>query len=772
MDTLIGKTLSHYRIVEKIGAGGMGEVYRAEDPRLGRDVAIKVLPREHATDSDRLRRFEQETRAAGALNHPNVCAIYDVGTDAGSPFVVMELLDGESLRARLAAGSVEVRRAIDYATQAALGLAAAHGKGIVHRDLKPENLFVTRDGRVKILDFGLAKRTGGIIPGPQGEQPTQDAVPATQAGWLLGTVGYMSPEQARGESADARSDIWSLGCVLYEMLAGREPFRKGTPVETLSALLTEDPAPLSSPSGTVPGAAERIVARCLKKRPEDRFASAADLHFALQSLLPAPRLDLEAGAPAEKSIVVLPFENLSPDPENAYFADGLTEEIISDLAKVRALRVISRTSAMLLRGSKKDVPTIARDLRVRYALEGSVRRAGNSLRITAQLIDAATDAHLWADKYTGSLEDVFEMEEKVSRAIVEALRLELTPREHERLAERPIPNVYAFECYLKARAEILHFSPTSLDRAMKYLEQGLQGLPDNAMLLAGMAYLHYIRANIGVGGRESMEKAMNLATRALEIAPELPQGHLALALGSLLAHGLNDATPHLERVLAVDPHDVDALSWLGQLRSHQGRIAEATALGERAVAIDPMSWLGHTTLAISSWLDGRFTEAIGFMDRAVEVDPPQALMSEDFKVLILICAGRREEGIALAGRLETEAPRSVFDRMAQFWRYAAAGGRDRALQWMPPEDLEACRWSAQKSWWVACGHAMLGDADTALDWLENAIERGFLNHRYFGEIDPSLAPLRGDPRFQALLARARERQAGLEDPTAPGSLGR
>ncbi len=756
-----GTSLGPYEIVAPLGAGGMGEVYRARDTRLGRDVAVKVLTAGCAADADRLRRFEQEARAAGALDHPNVCAIHDVGTHAGAPFVVMELLEGESLRARLAAGALPVRKALDYAAQAALGLAAAHGKGIVHRDLKPENLFVTRDGRVKILDFGLAKQSPDVASGPQSDLPTRDGGRTTRMGAVLGTVGYMSPEQARGEAADARSDIFSFGCVLYEMLGGRPPFARPSAAETVSAILKEEPGPLSSASGSLPRAVERTVTRCLEKRPEDRFASASDLQFALQSLLQSSAFESGAEAPTERSIVVLPFENLSPDPENAFFADGLTEEIITDLARLRAVRVISRTSAMLLRGSKKDVPAIARDLRVRYVLEGSVRRAGQSLRVTAQLIDAASDTHLWADKYAGSLEDVFDMQEKVSRAIVEALRLELTPQEHERLAERPIPNVYAYECYLRARAALLRYAVPPLDEAGKHLEQGLRILPDNPLLLAGLGYVHFQRVNIGIGGEEDLVMAEALATRALRCDPELPQGRLVLGLAGGLGRGRLAAITQLERVLSTDPNDQDALMWLGVFYAHGGRLAEAAALGERLIAIDPIAPMSYAPLALAHWMDGRFDEALGVMERAGRLDPGLGIW-EDLRVLVLIAVGRRGEAVALADRIEKGPTFSVFDRVALLWRYAAAGEPESALRWMTPEALETCRRSYQKSWWVAGAYLMLGDADSALDWLENSIERGFVNHRYLAEIDPILARLRGDARFQALMARAKALQAEME----------
>ena len=760
-----GTRLGPYEILAPIGAGGMGEVYRAHDPRLGRDVAIKVLPRVFAEDADRLRRFEQEARAAGALNHPNILAIFDIGSHEGSAFLVMELLSGQNLAERLRTGALLVESALDLAMQVAQGLAAAHQQSIVHRDLKPANLFITTGGRVKILDFGLAKQLPSIATESQTELPTQDVAGATRAGVLLGTVGYMSPEQARGEPTDARSDIFSFGCVLYEMLGGRPPFRRDSVVETLSAILRDEPAALLAARGSVSPNLEGVVRRCLEKRPEDRFPSAHDLALALKAVAGSLRTGQPVVEAAGKSIVVLPFENLSSDPENAFFADGLAEELIADLSKVRALRVISRTSAMHYRGTTQSLPAIARELNVRYVLEGSVRRAGNALRITAQLIEAATDGHLWAEKYTGTVDDVFDMQEKVSRAIVEALKVELTPQESRRLADRPIENAYAFECYLKARREILRFDAPSLENALQYLEEGLRVLPDNPLLLAGVGFVHIQRVNIGVGQEESLEKAGAFASRAIYLAPELPQGHLVLGLTAFFHRGMTKAgIEHFKHALAAEPNNPDALRWLGMFCTYLGKSHEALALSERAIAIDPMSPRMYVPLANCHWHDGRFEAALAVLERASSINPndPSTKVVRATGVPILFFLGRDDEAVALVESVEKDEPLNIFGHLNVLWRCAFSGDRKKVSTLLTSEVLKTCQRDFQYSWDLACVYAKLGDADSALDWLENAVELGFLNHRYLGEIDPVLAPLRGDPRFQALMARAREKQAELE----------
>jgi TolB-like protein len=485
-----GSRLGPYEVVAPIGAGGMGEVYRARDPRLGRDVAIKVLPEEFAADPERLRRFEQEAHAVAALNHPHILALYDVGTHEGAPYLVTELLEGESLRERLQAGPLPPRKAVELAVQIAQGLSAAHSKGIIHRDLKPGNVFVTKDGHVKILDFGLAKLVAprSLAEGAQ----ASTVVEATEAGTRLGTVGYMSPEQVRGQSADHRSDIFSFGCVLYEMLVGRPPFRRETAADTASAILHEDPAPLAGTGQAVTPALQEIVSRCLEKRAEERFSSAHDLALALRAVSGGPETPTpapveapsgkrvvvglavagvallavvglllvklrpavpKAGAGGVKKIVVLPFENLGA-PEDAYFASGMAEEITSRLANVQGLGVISRTTAAQYEHTKKTVKQIGADLGVDYVLEGSVRwehgqGKESRVRITPQLIRVADDTHVWADRYDRVLADVFAIQSEVAESAVKAMGVALLPRERTALKEISTDDLEAYNLYLQ-----------------------------------------------------------------------------------------------------------------------------------------------------------------------------------------------------------------------------------------------------------------------------------------------------------------------------------
>ncbi|HTD53123.1 MAG TPA: protein kinase, partial [Thermoanaerobaculia bacterium] len=426
MTLALGTKLGPYEIQTPLGAGGMGEVYRARDTRLSRDVAIKVLPDHLSQNAEALSRFEQEAKAVAALSHPNILSIHDFGEDRGIAYAVMELLEGETLRQRLEAADLPLRKALEFALQIAQGLAAAHERGIVHRDLKPENVFVTRDGVVKILDFGLAKAPSAAASDGKSGNPT---VSPTLPGVVLGTVGYMSPEQVRGEAADHRSDLFSFGAVLYEMLTGKRAFRRESDIETMMAILREEPPEVSRAAAAVSSELAETVAHCLEKSPEERFQSARDLAFALRvieretrsgesaRLVSGARMTAaRASAGPEISIAVLPFRNMSTDRENEHFSDGMTEEIINALTKIEALRVTSRTSSFAFKGKDEDVRKIGAALGVRSVLEGSVRQAGRKIRITAQLINVEDGYHLWSDRYDREIEDVFAVQDEIARA--------------------------------------------------------------------------------------------------------------------------------------------------------------------------------------------------------------------------------------------------------------------------------------------------------------------------------------------------------------------
>jgi TolB-like protein len=609
----------------------MGEVYRARDTRLGRDVAIKVLPGEFAADPERLRRFEQEARAVAVLSHPNILAIYDVGTHEDIPYLVTELLEGENLRDRLRAGGLTVRKAVETAVQIAQGLAAAHEKGIVHRDLKPANVFITKDGHVKILDFGLAK----LVAPRSVVEPAQAStvVEATEAGTTLGTVGYMSPEQVRGHSMDHRTDIFSFGCVLYEMLAGRSPFRRDTGADTASAILHEDPAPPSGAVRHIPPAIEGIIVRCLEKRPEDRFQSARDLAHDLSAtmsetsparpgsvvastrkwrlvglalagvavlaaagvlvvrLKPAGPSARAAGPP---KIVVLPFENLGSQ-EDAYFAAGMTEEITSRLANVHGLGVISRTSAVEYNRNGKTVKQIGSDLGVDYVLEGSVRwerGAGREsrVRITPQLIRVADDTHVWADRYDRLIADVFAIQSEVAENAVKAMGVALLPHEQSKLKEVSTNDLEAYDLYLRGQ----ELSNGGQDRqhtegALQMYQAAVDRDPRFAQALAGLARMHLFMYWAYLDrSPDRIVKAKEAAERAIELRPDLAEPHAAL--GYYFYQGLFDyprALAEFDAALKIQPNSSDAFAAIGYVLRRQGHWASSADMMSKALQLDP-----------------------------------------------------------------------------------------------------------------------------------------------------------------------------------------
>jgi len=753
---VIGTTVGHYRVLEKLGEGGMGVVYKAEDARLGRPVALKFLPEHLAQDHLALERFRREARAASALNHPHICTIYDIDEADGRPFIAMELLEGEPLRTRLAQGRLGMPALVDITIELADALEAAHAKGIIHRDIKPENIFITTRGTAKLLDFGIAKLVT--------EQAAATAMlTATRVGTglvALGTVAYMSPEQVRGEALDARTDLFSLGVVLYEMATGTQPFRGTTSGAVLGEILTKAPTAPVRLNAEVPAELERIVNKLLEKDRELRYQSARDLRVDLERLrrsLTASAVETRRPAVEEASIVVLPFENLSPDPDNAFFADGLTEEIITDLSKVGALRVISRNSAMQLRKTTKDTRTIGRELNVRYVLEGSVRRAGNQLRVTAQLIEAAPDTHLWAEKYTGTLDDVFEIQEKLSRTIVDALKVRLTADEERLLAARHLPDARAFDLYLQARQALYMVSPDALERAEALVRQAIAISGPNAWLYALLGHLQYeawdalVRADTG--------DAAAWSDRALELSPDCGRAFLVKAL---LANksGNMGAAIRLGRKAADLGAGGDALAWLSYFCTQAGKVDEALQVADAAIACDPLSWMARWARAQLAMMEGDLEGAVHRMRASLEVGGEQFCVTA-WLAVCLGYAGRTDEAIGLYSEMASWG--GVWADLGAVFAAVACRDRKASEQALASTALlSSAAGHKELSWLVADAFARFGDAEAALRFLGNAIDLGMWNHRFWSEVDPALAPLRSDSRFVALMDRAREKERAFQ----------
>ena len=753
MSLASGTRLGPYEIQSAIGAGGMGEVYKARDTRLDRTIAIKVLPPDVSADPERRARFEREAKTIAGLNHPHICTLYDVGDHEGAMFLVMELLEGEPLRARLCKARAAVPAVVVTAIQLADALDYAHAQGIVHRDIKPENVFITARGVAKLLDFGIVKRLT--------DEGTSAALTATRANTgpvTLGTVAYMSPEQVRGEPLDARTDLFSLGVVLYEMATGAAPFRGATSGAVLGEILTKAPAAPVGLNPEVPADLERLINKLLEKDRALRYQSAADLRADLERVRRVLSTPATSARAEQASIVVLPFENLSPDPDNAFFADGLTEEIIADLSKIRALRVISRTSAMMFKGAKKSAPAIARELNVRHVLEGSVRRAGNSLRITAQLIDAATDAHLWAEKYSGTLDDVFDLQEQLSRRIVDALRGALTPEEDRRLAARPLADVRALDCYLRAMQQVRAFSESGLGHALTLTERALSLVGENALLHATQALIHWQYHNAGIRlDEETLRLADGFADRAVELDADLSAGFLAKGLVAYTRGRMEDAARHLAHAGRLDGNS-DALTFLSYVCALADRTDLARAYADQAIDVDPLNAWALWGRGMCEFVCGDLPAAVDRFRTGIALAPEDPLLMF-FMTAAHVYSGSTEEALALVEQIRERWP--TYTPWATMYAGALRGDREAVCAGVVDCEAYAAR-DKEMSWQCASCLASVGEWDEALRWLANAVDLGFINHRFLATRDRFLAPLRGDMRFEALMDKAREKQRAFE----------
>ncbi len=771
-----GTRLGPYEILSPLGAGGMGEVYRARDTRLERDVAVKVLPENLIADADALARFEREAKAVAALSHPNILAIHDFGRDRGIAYAVMELLEGETLRERLDGGPIPQRKALDYALQIAQGLAAAHDRGIIHRDLKPQNVFLTRDGMVKILDFGLASRrpldaagrgqaAAGQHPMARNsfEEPLTEARESdlTKEGTILGTVGYMSPEQVRGAAADHRSDIFSLGALLYEMLTGERAFRKESDVETMMAILRDDPLEDSAARKALSAELEEIVDHCLEKSPEQRFQSARDLAFALKVAegrgSGAGRPDsatrpVASGLsdPSQASIAVLPFRNMSAEEEKDYFSDGMTEEIITALTRIATLRVASRTSAFAFKGKDEDVRKIGSALGVRTVLEGSVRQAGKRIRISAQLINVADGYHLWSERYDREMDDVFEVQDEISRSIAEALKVRLLPAEEAGLSTRGTDNVEAYNDYLKGR---YYFNRREATEAITEFERALARDPRYTDAYTGLADSYCIYGFYGgIPTLDAFAKARVAAQKALELSPESADAHVSLALVEhYFGWDLEKEEAETRRAIQLAPKSAVAYSWLGLMLAFTDRTAEAFEMARRATEIEPFSANAQTNVGWAYFGARRFEEAIREFRRALHIDPnaPYPLWAIGLTYMQL---ARHSEAIAsLEKAVDVTKHRQSHYVSLLGGAYAGAGRRAEALDLLAELTDRASR-EYIAPFHLAFLHIPLGNADEAMSCLERACaERNAL--AWWPRTCPFYDPIRAHPRFPALLAK-------------------
>jgi serine/threonine protein kinase len=761
---VIGTTVSHYRIGQMLGEGGMGVVYRALDLKLGRGVALKFL-REHLSQRPlSVERFRREARAASALNHPGICTIYDIDEHAGRHFIAMELLEGEPLQQRLAHGPLPVETLLELALQIADGLEAAHQGGIVHRDLKPTNLFVTLRDQVKILDFGLAKLLEGgrhEVVSPEAATLTAGDDPHTGPGLVLGTVAYMSPEQARGEQVDGRSDLFALGAVLYVMATGQQPFLDVTPGLTYDAILNKRPATARSLRPDLPPLLDSIIERALEKALEARYRDAAEVRADLararreRSWATTQERSLAtARTRAIGSVAVLPLANLSGDAGQDYFADGMTDALISDLARVSSLRVISRTSVMRYQGTRRPLPQIARELDVEAVVEGSVLRDGERVRINAQLVDGRRDQHLWAASYERELKDVLKLQAEVARAITREVRVVLTPQEQAALADARSVDPEAHEDYLLGRFHWNKRTPDALRKSLECFERALAKEPRHAGAWSGIADTQLVLsvATYDLAPPcEAVPRARAAALRALEIDDGLAEAHVSLAnVKARYEWDWAAAERCFARALELNPGYAYGHHSRAAHAGAMGRHAEALAAEEKARELDPFSLIVGAGMARLFFFARQRERAVAQCRKLLELEPGFWVAH----LLLGTCELRGGEAAAALPHLERAHELGgglTLPLAARASGYAEAGRRELAQR-----DLAELRSQAPSryvpAYQIAAVHASLGDREQAFAWLERARDERSEVLTCLA-VDPFWDPLRSDPRLLELQRR-------------------
>jgi TolB-like protein/Tfp pilus assembly protein PilF len=743
---MIGRTLSHYILVEPLGAGGVGEVYRARDTHLDRDVAVKVLQKGMLDDRGARERFRREAHVLSRLSHPGVATVFDFDTQDGVDFLVMEYVPGGTLEKRLAGGALAIDEALRVGIAIADALEDAHRGGFLHRDLKPGNVALTTGGTPKLLDFGLA----GLLHA----QPSQPAL--TQAGSVFGSLPYMAPEQLRSEPGDARTDVWALGVVLYEMVAGRRPFDQERPEAVLHEILHGTEPPLRTLRADAPPALEHLVTSCLRREPSARPATVGTGARALREIRDAAA-SRGAAKPREgrgtiRSLAVLPLDNVSRDPAQEYFADGMTEAFIADLTRLGALRVISRRSAMKYKGVQKPLPDIARELDVDAILEGSALLVGKRVRISVQLVAARTDETLWAERYDGELEDVLDLQSRVAETVAKEIALQLTPQEEVRLAApAKAVNPTAHLEYLRGRHAKQATSPQAIELALKHLNRALEVDPTFAPAWGAIAECHTTRASRGMAPpAEALAEAEAAANRALALDPEQAEGLGGLGMIRALSGDLVGAIPFYEKALAADPGLTDVLMALGRAYYCMERHAEAQESMLRALAIDPLSMVIHTAVGDAYFYARRYEDSVGYYRKAIVLDPrfdgAHTDLARSLEMLGQFdeAQAQYEEGRRLSG--------GVVGPSFGLGHLAASRGDTAGARRILDELIAARASKVVSAWGIAALHASLGDVDEAFRWLDTAVEERATG-LIFLRVHPRLDPIRPDPRYPALVHR-------------------
>ena len=732
---MIGQTVSHYRVVESLGGGGMGIVYSARDTILDRNVALKFLPPDSTKDQQTLDRFLREARAAAALNHPNICTIHEIADYDGQPFIVMELMEGKTLKHTIEGKPMLVDRILELSIQIADALGAAHARGITHRDIKPANIFITRSGQAKVLDFGLAKLTAAAASvdtiGASGRGTTILNMNLTSPGTAMGTIAYMSPEQARGEDLDARADLFSFGVVLYEMATGKHAFEGNTTAVIFDGILNGTPASPASLNSDIPAPLENIINKALEKDRDLRYQSAAEMRSDLKRLkrdressgrtTPArgtPVASKSAPVREVKSVAVLYFENLSSAKEDEYFRDGMTEDIITELANIRDLKVFPRPAMLPYRDKSVTAPQVGQELKASYVLGGSLRRAGNRLRITAQLVETHSGHTLWAQRYDREMADVFEVQDEIARSIAQAFRINLTPQEESKIARKPTENSLAYDYFLRGRS---YTRRESLDFAIQMFEQAIKLDSSFASAYAGIANACGLQFEYHGRNPVWIERAETACQRALELDPKL----------------------------------ADALVARARIFYSQQQYDEAVRFSLQAIDRKPDCEGAYNVLGRAYFASGRFQEAADLIERAVEAN------GDDYNVYIPYTNSldrlgntavsrrfREMEMLVLERQLEM-VPEDVRARGLLAADYANIGRADDAVR--HAEMAVALRPSDSSVLYnAACTYGVIRKKPEALALLKRAKEAGYSND-HWPRLDPDLMCLHGEPEFDALF---------------------